>query len=165
MTAGDYYITTGEVPESISIMREAANWLIDTGRPMWGLDELTSERIKNPPEEFFVLRYESESAATLTLSFEDSFFWPEIPFGNSGFIHKLAVRRRFAGCGAAKALIEHCAEICKTKNIHTLRLDCDPHRKGLCDFYEKCGFILRNIKTIHTKLLGDIDVAFYELFF
>ena len=157
----DYHVTSGDVSESLSIMREAAQWLVDTGKPLWALDGLTREQLNNPPASFLVLWDGSDGVATLILSFEDNFFWPELPAGSSGFIHKLAVRRSHAGQGAAKALIAHCADACKEKGVQALRLDCDPHRKGLCDFYEKCGFAFDGAeKTIHIgKPLTEIRYA------
>ena len=161
----EYRVTQGEVSEALSIMGEAAQWLIRKGSPMWLPDDLIRERIQNPPEAFWVLRDGHIGVATLLLSFEDRFFWPEIPPGSSGFIHKLAVRRAYAGRGMAEVLIAHCVEVCRARNVHALRLDCDAHRQKLCDLYEKCGFTLRETRSYRTKRLGDIEVALYELLF
>ena len=157
----DYRLTLGDVEEALSIIREAAQWLIDTGKPMWMLDEITRESIQNPADEFIVLWDGTESVAAMTLSFEDRFFWPDVQEGSSGFIHKLSVRRKFAGIGAPRMLIDFAMRLCRDKGIFELRLDCDPHRKGLCDFYEGCGFKLLEVKTVNTKRLGTIDVAMY----
>ena len=155
--------TTGEKLEALAIMREAAQWLIDTDKPMWNLDELLPENFCND-DEFVVMYIGNESAAALILSFEDRYFWPDVPRNRSGFIHKLAIRRKFAGCGIAKQLIFHVIEMCKSKGITELRLDCDPHRRSLCMLYESCGFKLKEIKSLNTSRLGIIDVAFYEMY-
>jgi GNAT superfamily N-acetyltransferase len=157
------YFKRGQVDESISIMREAAQWLIDSGKPLWALDELTREAIKNPDDEFITLySRDNIGIATCTLSFEDKYIWGDIPANTSGFIHKLAVRRKFAGKGYANLLIKYAAQLCREKNIYELRLDC-ACRQELCDFYENAGFRLLEIKTIVTKRLGDIDLAMYKL--
>lgn len=160
----DYRFTTGDVEESLSIMREAAEWLIDIGEPMWTPDELTRDMLKNPAEEFTVM-YDSggNSVATMILSYHDPFFWADVPPDVSGFIHKLAVRRSYAGTGAAKKLVEYAVSVCERRGVGSIRLDCDPHRIGLCRFYEKCGFVLEETKTINTRRLGVIDVAMYKL--
>jgi ribosomal protein S18 acetylase RimI-like enzyme len=144
-------------------MREAAQWLIDTGRPMWGMDELTRAALKNPPEDYLVLYAGGDPAAACLLTFEDWIFWPDVPAGTSGFIHKLAVRRAFAGQGYAQTLIRHAASICADKGIRSLKLDCDPDRKGLCKFYQSAGFALKGIKTMKTRRWGEIGVALYEM--
>ena len=161
---GGIFFSRGKALESLSIMREAAQWLIDIGQPMWSLDELTTDVIKNPPEEFIVLHESNgEGVATCLLSFADSFFWPNIPENTSGFIHKLAVKRKYAGRGYAALLVKHAAQLCREKGIHEIRLDCDPHRKGLCEFYEGIGFGLVETRSLNTKRLGKIDVAMYKM--
>ena len=159
----DIHFTVGDTDEAISIIREAAQWLTDSGKPMWHLDELTPERLVKPDNEFMTLWRGDESAATLILSFYDPFFWPDVGPGESGFIHKLAVRRKFAGQGLAEALIRHTADLCRERGIPALRLDCDPHRPKLCAFYESVGFRLTEVRAIETKRLGVIDLAMYRM--
>ena len=161
---GKYKFTTGDVDESVLIMTEAAQWLIDTGEPMWSLDELSRNALRNPPHEFIVM-YDADgnSISTLLLSYEDKFFYPEIPPNTSGFIHKLAIRRKYAGKGLAKILIDYVKSVCKEKGIESIRLDCDPHRNKLCAFYESLGFGMTEIKRMNTRRMGEIDVALYKL--
>ncbi|MCL2513096.1 MAG: GNAT family N-acetyltransferase [Oscillospiraceae bacterium] len=159
--------TQGNKIEAVDIMREAAEWLIDTGRPMWGLDEITAENLKNGEDEFHVMwengiNAVEKSIAAMIICFEDKFIWPDIEAGTSGFIHKLAVRRDFAGKGYASKMVEYAKEYCAGIGIKSLRLDCDPHREGLMNFYYSCGFALKEIKNINTQKLGNIDVALFE---
>jgi len=162
----DYIFTSGDVDESISIMKEAARWLDDSGKTMWRTRELDRSVLQNPPEEFIVM-YDpgGESIATLLLSFEDKLFFPDIRAGTSGFIHKLAIRRRYAGKGHIKRLIDYVASVCREKGITSLRLDCDANRKSLCDFYERSGFNLIEKKVMEFLHFGKIDVALYRLDF
>jgi hypothetical protein len=57
----------GDVDEAIDIMREAANWLIDTGQPLWKLGDLTKEKLlkDNKNNEFHVLKIDNVSAAAM----------------------------------------------------------------------------------------------------
>ena len=157
--------TTGDKPAALSIMREAAQWLIDTGKPLWDIDDFSPDKFNNPVDEFIVLWNGNEDVASVILSFEDKVVWPDIPADSSGFIHKLAVRRKYAGQGMAEKMIEHIVRMCKSKGVHALRLDCDAGREGLRNLYEHCGFTLKEVKTYHTKRHGTISVACYELFF
>jgi GNAT superfamily N-acetyltransferase len=145
-------------------MREAAQWLIDSGKPMWELSDLEPERFTDPDERFIVLWRNGEGAAAVILSMEDDVFWPDIRRGTSGFLHKLAVRRKYAGQGIADILIDYASERCLENGVRALRLDCDPARTKLRELYERHGFTLKEIKTIQTKRLGEIDVALYEKF-
>jgi len=156
-------ITTGEKLEAINIMCEAAQWLIDIDKPMWDIDDLSVDKITDPSEQFYVMWDGNESIATMILSFEDKFFWPHIPVNTSGFIHKLSVKRKNAGKGYAKMMVEHAKKVCLAKSIKYLRLDCDPHREGLLKLYNSCGFTLVEMKQLNTPKLGIIDLAMYEM--
>ena len=157
------HFTCGDRETAIAIMREAAQWLIDIGQPLWNIDDLTAEKLGNPAEEFWVLWNGTKSIAAMTLSFEDAFFWPDVPRGTSGFIHKLSIRREYASQGYAALLVEHAKKICRDKSICYLRLDCDPHRNGLMQFYYTCGFKLCETKSIYAPKLGKIDLAMFEM--
>lgn len=159
----EYRFTTGDSEEAISIMKEATQWLIDEGKLMWRIEELNRECLKNPAEEYIVMyNKEGVGVAAMLLSFHDPFFWPDIQAGVSGFIHKLAIRRNYAGKGLANKLIEHAVSICIKRGVDAIRLDCDPHRTGLCRFYEEAGFSLINLKTIETEKMGVIVLALYK---
>jgi len=163
---GEYRFTRGDADESLSIMREAAEWLCEKGAPMWRPEELSRAAIQNPAEEFIVMYdREGNSVATLLLSFSDPFFFPDVPAGTSGFIHKLAVRRKYAGQGLARKLIFHAASLCKEKGVGSIRLDCDAHRPSLRAFYENAGFALLEEKSFVTPRLGTVDCALYRLDF
>ena len=157
------HFNCGDKEEAIDIMREAAEWLNNIGQPMWELNDLTSEKLDNPAENFIILWNDLKSVAAMILNFEDNFFWPSITPGTSGFIHKLSVRREYASKGYAKMMVEHAKTICKSKNIPHLRLDCDANRNGLMQFYLTCGFKLFETKSIHTKKLGKLDFALFEM--
>jgi len=155
--------TCGDKEEAIGVMREAARWLAGIGRPMWDEDDLSSDKLTNPADEFWVMWDDGKSIASMILCFEDKFFWPDIPPNTSGFIHKLSVRRRYASKGYAKMMVEHAKKICNNRGIKYLRLDCDPHREGLLRFYKSCGFTLVEMKTLDTEKLGVIDLAMFEM--
>lgn len=160
MINGQLSISTGNVDEAIGIMREAAKWLIDIGKPMWKLDEITKVKLlaDTKADEFFVLKVDNDSAGAMILKWYDPFFWPDIKPGESGFIHKLSIRRKYSGIGISKKMIEYAASECRKRNVSFLRLDCAGDRKELCNFYEKVGF-----KQIGRKTMGSYDIAFYEL--
>ena len=168
----DYRFTTGDVEESLSVMREAAGWLINMGKMLWHPEELTRERLTNAAEEFIVLWRCDESAGTMLLCFNDPLIWPEIPPGVSGFVHKLSVRRKYALDNArhfsesipvSERLMTYAVEKCRERGISELRLDCDAGRPKLCAVYERMGFVLEKVQQIQTKRLGTVDLAYYKL--
>lgn len=150
----------GAVDEAIEVMREAAKWLIDIERPLWKLEDITKEKLSkdSKEDEFYALKVDDEVAGAMILKWNDPFFWPDIKQGQSGFIHKLSVRRKYSGTGISKKMIEYAADECRRRNVDFLRLDCAGDRKELCSFYEKIGF-----KQVKRNMIGPFDVAFYEL--
>ena len=140
----EWEIRAGELDLAVRIMREVAQWCIDTGRPMWTLDELTAEALlRHPPAEadFRVARFYGEPAAAMILQWRDPLFWPRVPAGESGFLHKLCVRRAFAGRGLSARMVEAAAAECRERQASWLRLDTDNGRVKLCRLYEGMGFI------------------------
>jgi GNAT superfamily N-acetyltransferase len=158
---GAIEIGAGEADLAITIMREVGQWCIDTGRPMWTLGELTRDALlRHPPEEddFRVLRVDGEPAAAMILQWRDEKFWPAVAEGDSGFIHKLCVRRAFAGRGLSARMVNAAAGECRTRGAGFLRLDTDLRRPRLCSLYEGMGFLRVGHRAVDGR-----DYALFEL--
>jgi GNAT superfamily N-acetyltransferase len=130
---------TGIVTE---ILREAARWLEETGQPMWRDDELLASHIAANVEAglVFLAECDGEIAGTIKFQLDDPLFWPDVPREDSAFIHRLAVKRRFAGGGVSSALIQWAAARTRALGRRFLRLDCEASRPRLRAVYEKLGF-------------------------
>jgi GNAT superfamily N-acetyltransferase len=81
-----------------------------------------------------------------------------IEVGRPGFIHKLCVRRDFAGRNLSTKMVEHAVSECKKKTIDLVRLDTDFVNPRLCALYEGMGFIRAGRKRTNGR-----DCALYEL--
>ena len=86
MNANIITIRQGNISEAIDIMTEAAQWLIQTGRPLWSLDELTKEKLlkRNKEEDFHLCHLDGNAISAMILKWHDPFFWPDIEEGASG---------------------------------------------------------------------------------
>ena len=159
MSKNSFSFSTGDIDEAVDVMREAAGWLIDSGVPLWKLEDLTKENLlkENSAEEFYIFRVNDESAGAMILKWHDPFFWPNAETGESGYIHKLSVRRKYAGKGVSIKMIDQAIEECRKRKAAYLKLDCDPGRRKLCDFYANLGFI-----RVDRRMIGPFDIAFYE---
>jgi GNAT superfamily N-acetyltransferase len=124
------------------ILREAARWLEDSGIAMWRHDELSPARIAGEIKSglFFLAECEGESAGTIRYQLKDQLFWPDIPQQDSAFIHRLAVRRKFAGGEVSSALLLWAAARTLDLGRRYLRLDCETSRPHLRAIYERMGF-------------------------
>ena len=72
---------------------------------------------------------------------EDTEFWPDVPQTESAFVHRLAVRRRFARRGISSALLSWAVERARSLCRDYLRLDCEASRPKLRAVYERFGFV------------------------
>ena len=74
----------------------------------------------------------AEGDTVLTVQFsEDLAFWPDAEPGTSAFLHKLAVRRAWAGQGVSAALLAFGREHGRSLGLRYLRLDCVADRQPL----------------------------------
>jgi GNAT superfamily N-acetyltransferase len=147
-----------KIEDALFVIKEVAHWLIDTGQPLWKIEDLTEEKLQKDQAKNFIVAYKNEEpAAAMILQWKDKEFWPEINENESGFIHKLSVRRKYKGQGIATTLIDYASSKCLEKGITFLRLDCDATRSKLCKFYKENGFI-----EIRQKKINSYAVALFE---
>lgn len=128
--------------ESVAaILVDAALRMIELGQPMWRPEDLTGEKILglSGASRIYLGWIDGIAVATVRLQWEDRLFWPDLPGGDSGFVHKLAVCRAVAGRGVAAKMLEHAATEARGAGKRYLRLDCAPRPK-LCRVYEAAGF-------------------------
>ena len=157
---------------AIDILKEVGQWLIDTNQRLWNVDALTAENLLDQytTDNLYVLYAdlghgaEPEPAAVFMLQWEDPFYWPGIPANKSGFIHKLAIRRPFAGQNLFAAIVDFCRNECLDRGINTLQLETDASRPKLMQFYERHGF--QRTYQRQMEEFGDTFLCqFYELTF
>jgi GNAT superfamily N-acetyltransferase len=134
------------VPDDVDlvreILREAAGWLRASGRELWREDELTSSRVAAHVRSgsVFVATCDGDPAATVRLQLSDDLFWPDVPAEEAVYIHRLAVRRRYAGGRLSTALLRWSVDRAERLGRRFVRLDCEHSRTKLRRVYERFGF-------------------------
>lgn len=126
------------------IMLDAVNWLQRIGMEnKWTKTSVLWENLSKSYQitDFFIAWKDGKPAACMALTDYDSTYWPEIQKGESLYVHKLAVKREYAGKGCSKELMDYAKQLAKKQGIKTLRLDCNRYRKKLRNVYEKQGFV------------------------
>ena len=125
-----------------SILLEAANWLTERDMSMWRANELLPEHVAKGVSEglFFLGERSGEPAGTIKFQLSDLEFWPDVREHESAFIHRLAVRRRFAGGAVSSALLSWAVERTALLGRRYLRLDYEASRERLRAVYERFGF-------------------------
>jgi len=142
-----------------SILVEAASWLEQQGIPLWRADELAPQHIQQEVWEGLFVLAESggEAAGTLRYQLRDPLFWPDIPDDDSAFLHRVAVRRRYAGGLVSTALVEWAVNRTRAIGRKYVRLDTDASRPKLRAVYERFGF-----RHHSDRQVGPYYVARYE---
>jgi GNAT superfamily N-acetyltransferase len=132
-----------DIEKVTSILSEAAQWLERNGMAMWRGDELTPLRIAADVEAglFFIAEDNGEAAGVVKFQLVDPDFWPDVKQGQSAFVHRLAVKRRFAGGKVSSGLLSWAVARTRSLGKRYLRLDCEASRTNLRAVYEKFGFI------------------------
>jgi ribosomal protein S18 acetylase RimI-like enzyme len=141
-----------------AILQEASEWLVERGTPMWRENEVHSDAIRADIEAglFFLGTLAGEAAGTLKFQLSDLLFWPDAG-DDSAYVHRLAVRRCFAGRGLSQRLLAWAADRAAAHGRPYLRLDCDAERRRLRDLYERFGF-----RHHSNRQVGPYFVARYE---
>ena len=144
-----------------AILTDAARWVrrLD-GTTMWVDDELAEGRIASEVDAglFYVAECDGDIAGVLKFQLDDQLFWPDLATNNSAFIHRLAVRRNYAGRGVSTALLGWAVDHARSLGRQYLRLDCDAERARLRVVYERFGFRFHSFRQV-----GSYYVARYEL--
>ena len=139
-------------------MLDALRWMDGAGLHLWDEEDVRWEGLckRYALQDFCIAYKDGQPAACMALSDSDA-LWPDVPKGESLFLHKIAVKRAFAGQGLTDALIGFAKCVAHARGIHALRLDCAADRAKLRALYERNGF-----SCVHEKLLfGKYHTVFF----
>lgn len=141
------------------ILSEAARWLDQRGMPMWRADELLPSHVAADVDAglFFIAECDGAAAGVMKFQLADKLFWPDVPQTESAFVHRLAVRRRFAGGGVSSDLLNWAVVRARSLGRSYLRLDCEASRAKLRAVYERFGFVHHSDRQV-----GPYYVSRYE---
>lgn len=144
-----------------AVLVDAAEWMAAHKRALWSAASLGPDFVAPylANRELLAARWNGEIVGVALLLWRDLEFWPDHDDDRSGYIHKLAVRRRVAGQGVSNALVEGAARAAKANGRDLLRLDCDLE---LCPLYERLGFIKLDQVTIQPPDRASFVVARYQ---
>ena len=137
--------------EFLAILRQVGQWLIDNDQTLWQLDNLIANKLFDEYTlgNCYVMYADQLPAATFILQWKDPLYYADVPDNTAGFIHKVAIRRAFAGQGLFAPMLDFCQKQCLARNIHQLQLETDATRPSLMRFYERHGFEPTYQKNIH----------------
>ncbi len=148
-----------------SILGEASRWLEQRGIPMWHVDELNRDEIAVHVAEglYFLAEHTGAVAGCLRFQRSDLLFWPDESQDDSAYLHRLAVRREFAGGTTSEALLSWAVEHSRSLGLRFVRLDCEASRPRLRDLYERFGFVQHSHRQVgpHFVARYQLDIALH----
>lgn len=131
-----------------SILGEAADWLISKGEKLWERGELDPDSVAAQVASgmFRLALVDGEAAGCYRFQESDEEYWDDVPHGGSAFIHRVAVRRKFAGLGISAVMIDAAKDEARSMGKRLLRLDCRAESEKPRGVYERRGFIFHSLK-------------------
>ena len=141
------------------ILIEAASWLEKNGIPLWNVYDLSEERLHEDVASglYFLAEVDGKAIGTFKYTMVDPLCWPDANDGESAFVHRVAVRRDYAGGMVSTAMLNWAVDQTKELGRRSLRLDCEISRNKLRIIYERFGFQYHSDKHV-----GQYHVARYE---
>lgn len=153
--------------EAVSgVLQEAAHWLAQSGSAMWKGDELSPARIAADiaNDLFYVAECDGEIAGTIKFQLEDTLFWPDVSQAESAYVHRLAIRRRFAGGVVSSAILRWAVERARALGRRYLRLDCEASRARLRRVYEQFGFRHHSDRHVRPYFVSRYEIELQQAF-
>jgi GNAT superfamily N-acetyltransferase len=133
-----------DIDEVLDILEDAARWLVSRGIDQWrpGSFDRHAFAARIERGEVYLALVGDQPAGTLTLQTSDPLFWPDAP-DDALYLHKLAVRRAYAGQGLGYRLLQWAERTTAAAGKTYLRLDCMAESTAMRAYYEDAGFNYR----------------------
>ena len=147
-----------DIPILESILLDTVSWVSEIGESLWSKEDVAWEKLSKNYQisDFYIAYVYGVPSGCMALIDHDPFFWPDVKKGESLFIHKLAVTKAARKSGISDVMMDFFKEQGVKLGVKTIRLDTDALRPKTRAFYERHGFVLKEIKKI-----GRFHVAFY----
>jgi len=137
-----------DADEVAAVLAEGAAWMARKGWPGWTAHDIAPEFVASAiaAGEMAAARVGASVVGVCTLARSDPEFWPQDAPGEAAYLHRLAVRRAFAGGRVTPEIVAWCAQIARGWGCRALKLDCHPHISGI---YLRLGFTRLDQWTTH----------------
>jgi ribosomal protein S18 acetylase RimI-like enzyme len=139
---------------ALEIWRDAAQWLVDGGRPLWSPSIFDEDFVDDAQTRGIILGaiVDERVGGVALLQWRDELWWPDRPPDGAAYIHKVAVARAAAGRGAADALVDACERRARARGSGIVRLDTAADRPALRALYERLGYVAIDLRRVGSLL-------------
>lgn len=143
-----------DLQQVVSVLSEAAKWAKSRGIERWWPVPFPEDWVRRGFErgEVVVLELGPRLVGTFTLTRDDPIMWGEQP-PIAGYVHRIAIRREFAGQGLGRQILDWAAAQVRSWGRSKLRLDCLATNESLVRYYLSQGF--REVGRIQGNIAGE----------
>lgn len=93
------------------------------------------KKLRHSPDSFFVGVYDGQIVATVIVGYD----------GLRGWLYRLAVRPDYQRRGIGRAMVEYAENWLREQGCPRVKIQIDPDKVGVVDFYRKCGFVEQEV--------------------
>jgi GNAT superfamily N-acetyltransferase len=150
---------SGDLESVRELLAEGGRYMVARGEPQVWPDPFPADRVAPYLERGCVFVAVSRSYGTLgtfLLVDEDPGYWGERSHP-SAHLHRMAVRRAFAGRGVGRRMVEWAVRAAQGRGARVLRLECLRGAGSLRAYYESLGF-----RPIGDGEVEGLELALYE---
>jgi len=154
-------VSNETIEEFLEFLKRIARWLNESERGMWNIDKLEKDMFlsSNDISDCYMGYADDKLVASVILTEDNVFMWPDLKQDETIFIGKLGVAREYSGKGYAREMIDFAYDEAKKRSKKYLRLDCYADREYLCKLYEDYGFTLVEKR----EMMPGLFAALYEM--
>lgn len=138
--------TTEDTEELRELLQKAARWIHSAhGLRQWREENFTQDSVDAfiGEHEVFVAERDKELVGCYSVHWTYEEIWGERYHDDAGYVHRLAVSRRFKGAGIGRQLLESAESYIRSKGKRWLRLDCMADNASLNRYYQSQGYSLQ----------------------
>jgi GNAT superfamily N-acetyltransferase len=156
--------SAAQLADVVDILEDAFVWVTTLGQRSYPAGSFTAPASRPRAQvlealeagELYLARVRGDPAGTVSLFEEDEAYWPGAS-RDALYVHKLAVRRRYAGLRLGGAILRWADERARERGKAFLRLDTAAGNEPLLAYYGRAGF--RRMGEVRVR---DFVVATFE---
>jgi len=133
-----------DIPAIARVLSQATVHKAEHGDYLWGTEPYTNEEIEAKLQNggLYTVTSDGEVAGTVTLTDHDSRVWEDDGENHEAlYIHGLATSDEVRGKNIGEQVIDWVVGKAREEGRKAVRLDCSYTNRGLCQYYERRGFV------------------------
>lgn len=132
-----------DAPRMLELWKRLGEWLRERGIDMWRPERFSLDEIQaffKDGADLYLAEMDGSLAGTYVIMWSDPSIWGESDSTAAGYIHRLAVDRRYRGRGIGSRLLRDAEDRIRQNGKTVARLDCMADNERLNRYYRDHGY-------------------------